>query len=425
MLVENERTYELIEKMISSCRAAFNSRHIHIGMDEAHHIGRGRYYDQHGDRNSFELMLSHMNKVIEICRKYDFEPMFWSDMFFKIYNNGLYYGDNPVPSPLADSIPPQTAAVYWDYYHDDYDGYARMIREHKKLPCKTVFAGGAWKWGGYLPSLKRSLNRSRSALRACIDNGVDSVFLTLWGDDGADASLFSVWPVVQLYAEQNFHRTVNDTRLAERLKTCSGAELEDFFLLDAENEAGGAGEFPSNSPGKYLLFQDLLTGIFDAHVAENANLTYGQMQQSLKTAAKKGGRYGCVFDTAAALCGVLAIKADCGVQIKRAYDDSDRESLAAICEEKIPEIIHRVKDFRRCLESQWMKENKVFGFEVQDIRLGALIQRLKTARGRLRDYLDGNVPELDELKEDKLPFFEYPIYNDFNQWKRMVTVSYL
>lgn len=425
LLTENERTYELIEKMLRSCRTAFKSSHIHIGMDEAHHIGRGRYYDLHGDKSGFELMLNHLKTVVELCRKYEFEAQFWSDMLFKICNDGLYYGEKSIPPHLANSLPDQIAAVYWDYYHDDYDGYVHMIREHQKLPCKTVFAGGAWKWSGYLPSTRRSMARSRAALQACLDQGVDTVFLTLWGDDGADASLFSVWPVVQLYAEQNFYREVDDKQLAARLKTCTGADLQDLLLLDVENERDGLRECGNNSPGKYLLFQDVLMGLFDAHVPENAAVLYERMWRQLKDATSKGGAYSYLLETGAALCGALALKADCGVRITEAYRAKDLAILTDFRDEILPEIINRVKAFRNCLEAQWMRENKVFGFEVQDIRLGALIQRLETARVRLHDYLTGTILRIDELEVDRLPFFKEPDYSDFNQWKRTVTVAYL
>ena len=132
-----------------------------------------------------------------------------------------------------------------------------------------------------------------------------------------------------------------------------------------------------------------------------------------------------MLETGAALCGALALKADCGVRITEAYRAKDLAILTDFRDEILPEIINRVKAFRNCLEAQWMRENKVFGFEVQDIRLGALIQRLETARVRLHDYLTGTILRIDELEVDRLPFFKEPDYSDFNQWKRTVTVAYL
>ena len=50
----------------------------------------------------------------------------------------------------------------------------------------------------------------------------------------------------------------------------------------------------------------------------------------------------------------------------------------------------------------WLTENKPHGFEVQDIRIGGLIQRLKSCRVRLTQWLEAGtpIPELDETPLD-------------------------
>lgn len=48
LLVDEEETYKLIEEMFVACENCFSSRRIHIGMDEAHMLGLGRYLDAHG-----------------------------------------------------------------------------------------------------------------------------------------------------------------------------------------------------------------------------------------------------------------------------------------------------------------------------------------------------------------------------------------
>ena len=45
LLVGDESTYALIEKMLQSVRKCFKTDRIHIGMDEAWALGRGRYMD--------------------------------------------------------------------------------------------------------------------------------------------------------------------------------------------------------------------------------------------------------------------------------------------------------------------------------------------------------------------------------------------
>ena len=51
LLVENERTMQLIENMFRSLRECFRSDKIHIGMDEAHMLGLGKFLDRHGYQN--------------------------------------------------------------------------------------------------------------------------------------------------------------------------------------------------------------------------------------------------------------------------------------------------------------------------------------------------------------------------------------
>lgn len=57
--------------------------------------------------------------------------------------------------------------------------------------------------------------------------------------------------------------------------------------------------------------------------------------------------------------------------------------------------------FRR----QWMKENKPQGFDVQDIRIGALLLRLRHCRERLEDYAAGRISTIEELEGTPLDPF--------------------
>ena len=47
-------------------------------------------------------------------------------------------------------------------------------------------------------------------------------------------------------------------------------------------------------------------------------------------------------------------------------------------------LIERIEIFYQAFRKQWFAENKPFGFEVQDMRLGGLIQRTKSCAERLR-----------------------------------------
>lgn len=90
MLVDDERTYELIDNIFATVSQCFSSKKIHIGMDEAHMLGRGKHLDIYGYEPTHALMKRHLKRVCEIAEKYGYEPLIWSDMFFRPWNNGTY-----------------------------------------------------------------------------------------------------------------------------------------------------------------------------------------------------------------------------------------------------------------------------------------------------------------------------------------------
>ena len=64
---------------------------------------------------------------------------------------------------------------------------------------------------------------------------------------------------------------------------------------------------------------------------------------------------------------------------------------------------NRVKAFHQAFFELWHKENKPFGWEVQDMRLGGLMTRLKTCKKRLQSYINGTTDKIDELDDELLP----------------------
>ena len=93
--------------MIAAATKPFRSKRIHIGMDEAHQLGLGRYLDLYGYQRRFEIMLRHLEKVLAITQKYDLEPMIWSDMFFRLGSKqGDYYDlEGQIPEDVIANIP--------------------------------------------------------------------------------------------------------------------------------------------------------------------------------------------------------------------------------------------------------------------------------------------------------------------------------
>lgn len=129
-----------------------------------------------------------------------------------------------------------------------------------------------------------------------------------------------------------------------------------------------------------------------------------------------------MFGCLSALCGVLKIKNDIGVRTRRAYTQKDKDALKALLSD-YDAITEALEKFYSAFRRQWLIENKPFGFEVQDARIGGLIQRVKNCRSRLTDYLDGKIPAVPELEEEIIAIYGTDCDLCFNNYKLSVTTS--
>ena len=69
LLVDNERCIQLIDRMLATCSECFRTRRIHVGMDEAHNLGRGRYLNEHGYQTVDVIMKRHLDTVTTLAAK--------------------------------------------------------------------------------------------------------------------------------------------------------------------------------------------------------------------------------------------------------------------------------------------------------------------------------------------------------------------
>lgn len=403
LLTDDERTYELIDRMFSTLSKCFASRRIHVGMDEAHMLGRGRHLDLHGYEKSSTIIRRHLDKICEIAKKYDYEVMLWSDMFFRHWTGGGYFCPRTkVPQEAKDAVPAEVMPVYWDYYEKEEENYDRMFYNHSQLSKKTWFAGGAWSWSGFMPHNRLTLEYMIPAMRSCRKNRVKDVLITVWGDDGAECSHFAQLPAL-FYIAEYAKGNEDDAKIKAKFKRMFGMDFDDFMKIDIPNDVTGQSESPVN-PSKYMLYSDCFNGFLDYTVAPGGNEIYAEFAKELAPIAKKSRKYGYLFKTAQLLCEALAVKYELGLKTRAAYQANDKETLRNLAENDYVEAEKRVKAFARAFEKQWFCENKPHGFDVQDLRLGALIQRLTSCRRRLLDYVNGKVANIPELEAEILPY---------------------
>ena len=404
LLVDDERTYEFLDRVFASLAENFTSRHVNIGMDEAHMVGLGKYLDIHGFSNRFEILARHLQRVAAICDKYGFKPHMWSDMFFRLTLNGEYYGKGVhIPKEVRSSVPENVGLAYWDYYHTDAETYDEMFASHEEFGREVWFAGGAWCWNGFAPMHSFSLRTMKTAMANVEKHNVEHVLITMWGDNGKECSFFALLPT--LYAIRRYGDGVtDDAQIRREFNEQFALNFDDFMLLELPNVRKGNTQTDRiECTCKTLLYSDCFLGLFDKEVERTGEIPYGEYAKKIAEAAPRAGEFAYIFDVAEKLCSVLEIKYDLGVRTRKAYRAGNRDDIKKIIAD-YRETINRVKIFHEAFSALWMRENKPYGFEVHDIRLGGLMQRLSSCAERLELYASGKIEKIEELEEDILPY---------------------
>lgn len=430
LLAGDEGVYTLIDKMFETLSRCFSTKVINIGMDEAHMIGRGKYYDLHGDRDRTQILVEHVNRVAEIGKKYGFTLAMWSDMFFRLAAGGEYYvQDAGINEKVGEQIPDNVELVYWDYYTAEKARYDGMLSAHKKLKEGTWFAGGLWTWTGFAPHNGFSIKCTEAALASCREQGVRDVFLTMWGDNGGECSRFALLPALFYSAElARGNRDMADIK--EKFGKKYGVSFDDFMLLDLP-DTPGSGDICVCDAEKYLLYNDCFTGLLDTTLTGGEGEKYASCAKRLAKVCG-AGEWQHLFETQKALCEVLAVKAELGSRTRKVYaalkegdGSAELEKLTA----DYRELLDRLERFYRAYRIQWFAENKPHGFDVQDIRLGGLARRVQSCLDRLEALRQGSIKVVEELEEEQLDIQGpdigpgEPMY--FNSWGMTVTANVL
>ncbi len=360
LMVGLDETYELIDKMLKTVSENFKSRTVHIGMDEAFMLGRGRYLNENGFHDRAEIMREHLKRVAEIADKYGLTPIMWGDMFNPEIESG---------KKREDYLPANVTPVYWDYYSLDKAHYDKKMADYKAFAPDFWFAGGFWSWAGFAPHNYYAIEATKAAVESAKEYGTENLFFTVWGDNGAETPLFSILPAMY-YTSRLLDGETDDDKIRAGFYDLTGIAFDDFMLLDLP-DTNFAGENIID-PEKYMLYNDPFMGKFDTTAVPGRSAVYASMAERLGKLSDNPD-FGYMFSTLSALCSVLELKYDLGVRTKEAYTaGKDLKELAGV----YGEVIRRLRDFYEKFRAQWHRENKTFGFEVQTARIGGLIQRL-------------------------------------------------
>jgi hypothetical protein len=217
-------------------------------------------------------------------------------------------------------------------------------------------------------------------------------------------------------------------KIKESFKKKFGVAFDDFMLFDQVMREETERFYLS--PSKYLLYNDPFIGFLDTTIPESCGADYQELAD-LTEPLIKNEKWGYLFESNHKLCKVIAAKCDIGIKIRKAYKENDKKALSKYADELrfIKELVY---DFYLAFEKQWAKENKPYGFEVQDIRIGGLMTRILHCADRLDAFVRGEVSEIPELEAEQLDVRGTREENEFereylryNRWQNIVTAGNL
>ncbi|MFA5204680.1 MAG: hypothetical protein WC708_09795, partial [Lentisphaeria bacterium] len=386
--------------------SVFRSRRIHIGMDETHDLGRGRFYDRHGDERHFNVFNRHLGRVVSICKTKGLSPIIWSDMYFSMGSKTMNYYDTAgvIPGDVVKSIPREASLVYWDYYHADKAFYLDWIERHRQLGKEPLMGSGVWTWGRLWHD--RGLTESNAApcVQACREAGVKELFFTMWGDDGAYCDFDSALAGLAYVAELGFSGAAGKRTLPARFKAVFGASYQDAMLPSGIYDVSNSVEPHSDKLPPDLIFWDdplLLQCIGEnwrknRHSLDGIASHFASVERSLagKDRLTEAGdlRLGRL------IASVLAIKASLLPKLLDAYSRQDRQAMDKLRRNGLKLLQSKSRACLARFRAMWLRHNKPFGLEFIQGRYAALIERNAELGRTIEAFISGraeSIPEFD------------------------------
>lgn len=424
MLVNYPGTYELIDKMLQSLEECFNTDKINLGMDEAYFLGFGRYNwfidDSSPDRSM--LFINHVKKVMELAKKHGFtKPSIWYDNLFEMNFKGYIVPptdiwQNGFAQKIRDEFP-DIKLIFWNYVIRDEKEFDRSIECIRQLSDDISFASMAHGYTSFAPENNISAKLVSTAKNGCVKHGINDLMVTWWG---SNISPFALLPSYYDFAEKTSESDGVD--FEERSRFLFGYTYAEFCELDSPNVIGSSETELSVAEGNnlpfYAIANDPLLGKLDLHVPSGCERIYSEKAVKLEKLAKYDSPYAFIFSFESSLCEYLAVRAELGLKIKKAYDERDVKNLKTIIDD-IPDIIAATEKFSEDYSDYFMTYSKAFGREAWDLRFGGLCARLKSVAKILQNFIDGKVKNIPELDEERLPINANKIgqiisYRDWN-----------
>lgn len=168
-VVDNDRAYEWIGKMIAELAALFPSGLVHVGGDEVRQLGQGRSREYLKQVGLGAAYAEHMQKVFALSRPTGKRLMFWGDM-------ALAYPDQ-IPK-----LPKEMIAMSWHY--GPLEDFSARIAPFRNAGMDVFVCPGLRATNRIFPGLGGSLVNINNFVRDGKRLGALGMLNTYWADDG-------------------------------------------------------------------------------------------------------------------------------------------------------------------------------------------------------------------------------------------------
>ena len=407
ILAEDESALLFIEEMIIAAAKPFRSRRIHIGMDEASDLGQGNYFRRHGYKPKHEIIQNHLKGVKKILDRHGLHAMMWSDMYFRPFSpGGGYYDAENIPTEVFQEAPESIDLVYWDYYHESISEYSHMMELHNRFAASTIFAGSIWNFSGPVPDYHKTLATLLPAIEACRMHHIEEMFVTVWGDNGAESNQLAALAGMQLMAEYLYTGKYCPAETAKRFEVCCHGNYNAFMESAKFNTPPGmrSGLLRPANPAKFMLYQDPLIQLYEDDVRECClSEHYRDLAVCFAQYAGETNDFTLLMQFYASLANVLRVKCDWHEHSSSAVKNRDTAAAQALVD-SVEDILEKLSHLKSVWRKLWESSNRTYGFEVIDLRIGGLAARFHTARERMQAFASGHTDDIPELSETILPY---------------------
>lgn len=408
MLVDFERTYQLIENMLKSLAECFDTERINLGMDEAYFVGLGRYlwFIDKTPQDRSLLFIKHLKRVLTIAQKYGFsKPSIWYDNIFHIEFKGYsippMWLETEFSKEIRESFP-KVEMIYWKYIPQTPFEFTRSVNMIKQLSSPVTFASMAHGYTSFAPENYITETLVEPARVGCLQNGIDDIMVTWWGHLQSPMALL---PSYYYFVEKcGVHEGYD---FNERSYFLFGYTYDEMKKLDLPNileenqKATGMAE--GNNPPYYIMADDPLLGIMSSHIPDGVDGLYRKYAETLGELAERESEFSYVFAFEKTLCETLAVKCNISKDLQEAYLSNDKNALKVLAN-SIPAIIEKLEQFHKAYYEYWITFNKTMGWEIEEKNLGGQILRFKSVKAVIENYIDGKIEKIEELEQKRLAY---------------------